>query len=114
MIARAGTIAPDSLPGDLKLVAEVAGSEAAIRLAFRFGGTYLYVPALDEFRRIMRDEDIRVSYDQGVPARKLASIFHISIRSVRRILKEPSCSVFAAVLREIVTTEAPPPRGKGL
>jgi hypothetical protein len=41
----------ESLPGDLRRIAEVAGLEAAVRIARAFRGTYLYVQGLDDLMK---------------------------------------------------------------
>lgn len=79
-----------SLPGDLKRIALVAGLEAAVKIARAFRGDMLYVTGLDEFERLMRDEIIRGEFDRGVPARKLAREHGMSVRGVRKVLSRPS------------------------
>lgn len=77
------------LPGDLRRIAEVAGLEAALRIARAFRGTYLYVPGLDEFEKQLRDERIRKDYDQGKSVRKLSLQYGVTERAIWKILKKP-------------------------
>jgi hypothetical protein len=75
----------ESLPGDLRHIAQVAGLEAAIRIARAFRGTYLYVPDL---MRQIRDEKIRHEYDRGRDFRSLALEYGLTQRQIRNILCE--------------------------
>jgi Mor family transcriptional regulator len=79
-----------ALPGSLRSIAEVAGLEATLKIAYAFRCTILYIPALDELTRQFRDETMRCDYDKGVPVRSLAIRFGISERRVRKILNRPS------------------------
>lgn len=74
------------LPGDLARIAEVAGVEAAVRIADAFRGTSLYICGLDDLRRRARDERIRQEYDSGTPVRTLARRYNITDRAIRKIL----------------------------
>jgi Mor family transcriptional regulator len=82
-----GDKAIEMLPGDLKRIAEVAGLEAAVRIARAFRGTCLYVPGLDEVKRKARDAIIKSDYDSGMGVRQLVQKHGITERQVRRILK---------------------------
>lgn len=75
---------PVALPGDLQRIAEVAGTEAALKIAREFRGTTLYIP--DVFRQL-RDEAIRRHYDGGVSVKRLAIEHRLTERWVWRILK---------------------------
>jgi Mor family transcriptional regulator len=77
----------EALPGDLRRIAEVAGLEAAVKIAREFRGTTLYVP---DIVKQFRDEAIRLAYDRGETVRKLAMKHRITERTVRRIMKRPS------------------------
>jgi Mor family transcriptional regulator len=76
----------DLLPGDLRRIAEVAGLEAAVRIARAFRGCFLYVPGLDEVSRRARDSMIRRDYDSGATLRALARRHGLTTRRVRVIL----------------------------
>jgi Mor family transcriptional regulator len=54
------------LPGDLRRIAEVAGLEAAVRIAQTFGGTFIYVPGLDDMMRRARDAMIKKDLSKGL------------------------------------------------
>ncbi len=73
--------------GDLRRIAEVAGVEAAVRIARAFRGCFLYVPGLDEVARRARDEMIRRDYDSGASLRALSRRYGLTTRRVRVILK---------------------------
>jgi Mor family transcriptional regulator len=75
------------LHGDLRRIAEVAGLEAAMRIAQTFGGTFIYVPGLDDMIRRARDAMIKKEYDGGMSARKLARKHRITERQIRKIVK---------------------------
>lgn len=79
-----------SLSGDLRRIAEVAGLEAAVKIASAFRGTHLYVPGLDEHMRRARDESIRADYDDGVSIRRLSAKYWLTQRGIRKILDRPS------------------------
>lgn len=78
---------PVALQGDLQRIAEIAGVEAALKIAREFRGTHLYIP--DVFKKV-RDEEIRKEYDGGLSARSLAIKHRIAERTVWDILKKPS------------------------
>jgi Mor family transcriptional regulator len=79
----------ESLPGDLGRIAEVAGLEAALRIARAFRGTYIYVPGLDAYQKQIRDTKIRRDYDGGISVRVIAEKYGIAERTVWRVLKSP-------------------------
>jgi Mor family transcriptional regulator len=80
----------ESLPGDLRRIAEVAGVEAAMRIAREFRGTHIYVPTLDGLIKHLRDQHIRNDYDRGKSVRTIALKFGLTERGVRKILGRPS------------------------
>jgi len=90
------------LPGDLKKIAEVAGIEAAVKIAVAFRGTYLYIHALDSLKRILRDEEIRREYGQGSKVRDLSLRFGLTERQIKRILGEPPLCVVPEVLSDLL------------
>ncbi|GAB4389023.1 MAG: hypothetical protein Kow0025_11850 [Thermodesulfovibrionales bacterium] len=73
------------MPGDLGRIAEVAGLEAAVRIARAFRGTCIYVP---DITRRQRDEEIRSLYDRGKRVREIALRYRLTERTVRNILKK--------------------------
>lgn len=52
------------LPGDLRLIAEVIGVAATMKLAQAFGGTPLYIVKIDAFIRRVRDKAFREEFDR--------------------------------------------------
>jgi Mor family transcriptional regulator len=52
------------LPGDLRLIAEVIGVEATMKLAQAFGGTPLYIVKIDAFARRLRNKAFREEFDR--------------------------------------------------
>ena len=88
----------DALPGDLRRIAEVAGVEAAVKIARAFRGTFLYVPGLDEMMRRLRDEMIKREYDEGRKVRRIAQKYGITQRRVWMILNSPSSDIPAEVM----------------
>jgi len=88
----------DALPGDLRRIAEVAGVEAAVKIARAFRGTFLYVPGLDEMMRRVRDAIIKTDYDGGPSARKLAQKNGLTERHIWRILNSPHSDIPEEVL----------------
>jgi Mor family transcriptional regulator len=77
----------EMLPGDLRRIAEVAGLEAAVRMAQTFGGTFIYVPGLDDMMRRARDAMIKKEYECGMGARKLARKHRLTERQIWNIVK---------------------------
>lgn len=84
--------------GDLRRIAEVAGVEAAVRIARAFRGCFLYVPGLDEVARRARDEMIRRDYDGGAHMKALARRYGLTIRCVRMILNSPPSEIPGEIL----------------
>lgn len=80
------------LTGDLKRIAEVAGVEAAVRIARAFRGCFLYVPGLDEVVRRARDEMIKKDYKSGSGLKRLAIKYGLTERRLRMIVNSPSCA----------------------
>lgn len=77
----------ERLPGDLRVLAEICGIEAALKIADRFQGTYIYIPRLDGLKREIRDQAIRDEYDKGeTTAKALALKYDLSIRRIFDIL----------------------------
>lgn len=52
------------LTGDFRRVAELSSVETALKISSEFGGTYLFVPKLDDLRRAERNTKIRDQYDK--------------------------------------------------
>jgi Mor family transcriptional regulator len=88
----------EALPGDLKRIAEVAGLEAAVKIAREFRGTTLYVPDLV---RLFRDEAIKLAYDRGDTVRSLALKHRLTERHVWQVLKKPTMDLPAPLARLI-------------
>jgi hypothetical protein len=86
----------EALPGDLKRIADLAGLDAAIKIAREFRGTTLYIP---DIVTQFRDEAIKYAYDNGDTVRKLAMKHRITERTVWRILKKPTMDLPAPLLR---------------
>jgi Mor family transcriptional regulator len=89
------------LPGDLRRIAEVAGVEAALKIARAFRGTYLYVPGLDDLMKQIRDEQIRKEYDEGKPVKRLAIKYRLTERQIRRVLNSRAKAVHPLISRLI-------------
>lgn len=77
------------LHGDLRRIAEVAGVEAAVRISLALGGNVVYVPALGDLQRLVRDERIRKEYRGGKTVRALSRRFGLTERSIWRVLNKP-------------------------
>lgn len=95
----------EMLPGELKRIAEVAGLEAAVRIARSFKGALLYVPGLDDMARMARDAAIRKDYSKGTNARELSKKHHISERQIRRIVSTPGKTNLPNRLIELLLEE---------
>jgi Mor family transcriptional regulator len=90
------------LPGDLRRIAEVAGLEAAVQIAQTFGGTFIYVPGLDDMMRRARDAMIKKEYDGGMSARKLARKHRLTERHIWNIVKNPGRETLPEELLDIL------------
>lgn len=74
------------LPGDLGRIAQVAGLEAAVKIAVAFKGTEIYINSLDVLFREARNERIRIESSCGIANRRLAVKYGLTHRAVRKIL----------------------------
>ena len=81
--------APEELPGDLALVAEVVGTRLTLELVRRLRGTAVYFRNVDPLLRRHRDRLIRQAYDAGERVPDIARRFKISTRWVWHILGQP-------------------------
>lgn len=90
-----------ALPGDLALIAEVAGLDAALKIAEAFRGSYIYVPGLDGFGRELRNERIREDYGRGLSVRRLSIKYSLTERSIRSVLGSASRGLSAEVLEAL-------------
>jgi Mor family transcriptional regulator len=90
------------LHGDLKRIAEVAGLEAAVRIAQTFGGTFIYVPGLDDMMRRARDAMIKKDYDGGMSARKLARKHRLTERQIWNIVKNTGSETLPEELLDLL------------
>lgn len=71
---------------DFLTIATCIGQAAALALAERYNGAFVYVPKLDELLRARRNDEIRRERDQGAEYRYLALKYAITERWVREIL----------------------------
>jgi Mor family transcriptional regulator len=83
----------EKLNGDFKRIAEIAGIEAALKIANEFGGCYVSIPKLDGLKRSRRNAAIRATYDKAVDktgiVKGLASEYNLTMRQVHSILNTP-------------------------
>jgi Mor family transcriptional regulator len=93
------------LPGDLRRIAEVIGLKGAVRIALAFRGSRLYVPALDDLQRRVRDQCIREDSDRGISARKLSIRYGVSVRTIWAILGRPSEQIHP-ILSELLAEQS--------
>ena len=74
------------LNGVLKEIAEHLGDDAALKVADLFGGTAVYIPLYNVQRR-KRDEALMHGYASGLGLKRLASMYRLTERQIRRIVK---------------------------
>lgn len=80
-------LAPDDLPGDLRLIADVVGVENAVKLSNSFRGCTLYLRNIDPILKRKRNTEIRNNYDRGdVRVKDLAIKYKLSKRQIENIL----------------------------
>ncbi len=75
--------------GDVGRIAEIAGPEAALRIAKALKGTMIYINSLEGLFREARNAAIRKDHRGGMCPRRLAAKYGLSNRAVRKILGSP-------------------------
>lgn len=91
------------LPGDLRRIAEVAGLDAALKIANELGGVPLYIAKLDDLYREVRDAKIRAEYDgSGKTGKDLALKYNLTERQIWTILgrEEETLPLFPLLPRQ--------------
>jgi Mor family transcriptional regulator len=81
-----------SLNGDFRRIAEIAGVAAALQISEEFGGLYISIPKLDFLDRFRRNAEIRDEYDKaddktGV-VKRLARKHDLTTKQIYNILNE--------------------------
>lgn len=79
----------EQLDGDLRMIAEEVGVEAAIRIGKRFLGTSAQTNAVKTLLRQYRDSLIRWEYDQGASCTALARKWGLDVRTIQKIVGQP-------------------------
>lgn len=78
------------LKGKNKEIAELIGEEGFMRLVFKYGGSYVYIPTLSTLKRSEISEELKRQYN-GNNAAELGKKYNISERTViRMITKKPT------------------------
>lgn len=77
----------EDLNQEQQAVAELIGLDNYILLVENFAGTPLYIPKLDDFFRVNRNEQIRQEYD-GENIRALAHKYKLCEVQIRNILSD--------------------------
>ena len=75
--------------GDVGRIAEIAGPEAALRIAKALKGSMIYINSLEGLFREARNAGIRKDHRGGMCPRRLAAKYGLSNRAVRKILGSP-------------------------
>lgn len=78
----------DSLPRDLRVIANVIGINGAIKIAKKFGGGVLLIPKCERLIKTVRNERLRKDFDiKGMSVPQLVRKYNLSTRSIYDILK---------------------------
>lgn len=72
--------------GDFRDIAEIIGTDNAVKVSDAFGGCTITIPKLGRTRREARDKAIREAYDGGASVRHLARQYGLTTRRVYDIL----------------------------
>lgn len=91
----------ESMSEGLRLIAGAVGIEGALKVAQLLGGETLYIPAMDELQRMLRDERIRRERAGGMSVRSLSLRHGVTTRTVYNVLKKRPSEV-AAILERLV------------
>lgn len=95
------TATDDLMQGDVGRIAQIAGLEAALKIAVAFRGTTIYINSLDPLFREARNARIRKDYDGGTPTRRLAIKYGLTIRGVRKILGTTGAAIDSGLIELI-------------
>lgn len=77
----------DDLPTeDIKLIAEIAGLDAALKLSIQFGGDTIYFPKKETLTRSRRNSVIKKQFN-GKNKQALFKKFNLTKRHIRTIIK---------------------------
>jgi len=77
----------DDLDADQRQLAELIGIESYRKLILTYAGTYLYIPKLDAFERMVRDEKIKRDFN-GYNYKYLAHKYGLTEISIRNIVAD--------------------------
>lgn len=77
----------EDLFGEQKLIAEIIGIEAYLKLAEVYGGQSIYIAKMDKVENIQRNARIIADFN-GYNHKFLANKYHLSERSIRAIIAE--------------------------
>lgn len=82
----AAEIPLESLPEEYQIIAELFGTEGALRLSKHSGGMRIYIPKLDTLVRNRRDAFIRAEFN-GFNHRDLARKYELSESWIREVVQ---------------------------
>lgn len=77
-----------SLPGCLKIIAEVAGEENALAIGKRLAGQEVKFPSQSTLKRKHKHRAIRKAASEGATTAQIAQRFGVSQRRVQQILQK--------------------------
>lgn len=77
----------DDLPGEHRELAETIGLDAFRQLVRVYGGLTMYIPKADNFRRDLRNDEIREKFT-GKNYRQLAQEYELSDVMIRQIVAD--------------------------
>lgn len=81
-------VKPEDLPESHKKFLGVLPVPEILKLCEAFGGASAYIPMNDEvYNDVVRNRGIREAYLKGVPIASIAERFHVSDRTVARVVQ---------------------------
>jgi len=81
------TVAIESFPEDLQMIAETLSIDVALKLSENFGGMRIYIPKIEHVLRSNRNKQIRKEFN-GANHRPLAKKYKLTETWIRDIVKK--------------------------
>ena len=78
----------EALPKTYRVIAEIIGVDAMVKLCNEMGGARTYIPHTGRLESALRHEQIKVAYDKNGNTSQLAREFRLSESQIRRIVHD--------------------------
>lgn len=96
-------ISLEMLPDNFQYVAEMVGSDNAITLVEKFGGTTLYIPKHDTYTRSSRNKLIVDDYKAGLPYSQIAIKHNLTTAGIRAVIASCLWLVYELTQQQALT-----------